>query len=457
MKLGWIVAVVCAGPGSARAQWDSEKTMTNTGSDVWGEGIATSGSTVHMIYGTGVVMYRSSADEGATWSNEKQIGTGTLHLTDPIWADGSDVWVIYLGDIQNKTDWCCSRDLGNIYLLHSGDGGQTWDRPKQLTTSAQAYRVSMTFDSGKLHIVWMDFRSSAWDVYYLRSLDHGANWDPESKIATSAGTFGAERPQIAARGDSVHVTIWDDRGTNPPCMAGPTFSFNVCPDTWYMASYDGGTTWGTEVNVANSGAAIAGRNDIAVAGSSSVALAFNRSAQNSADNNPHVFTIHSPDDGKTWDPPIQLTTTTGQADHGSIIGSGSNVYLAWHDSRAGFLQIYYVQSKTEGASWDTPELASTNTMMDASTPLDAVTPSYVHLVWLDHSSGTWQVHYRRRTVPAAQAGDGVFGDDAGLDGGTKPGGCGCASSDGSDAIAPTILVGLALLRRRSTRAAARRA
>ena len=219
--------------------------MTNTGSDVWGEGIATSGTTVHLIYGTGVVMYRSSADEGATRSNAKQIGSGTIHLTDPIWADGNDVWVIYLGDIQNETDWCCSRDLGNIYLLHSGNNGQTWDAPKKLTTAAQAYRVSMTFDAGKLHIVWMDFRSNAWDVYYLRSSDRGATWDAAKRIAISAGTFGA-------------------------CMAGPTFSFNVCPDTWYIASYDGGTTWGSEVNVANSGAAIAGRNDIAVAGIKSV-------------------------------------------------------------------------------------------------------------------------------------------------------------------------------------------
>ena len=415
-----------------------------------GEGIATSGTTVHMIYGTGVIMYRSSADEGETWSRERQIGTGTIHLRDPIWADGNDVWVIYLSDIQNKTDWCCSRDVGNIYLLHSGTGGQTWDPPKRLTTSAQAYRLSMVFDSGKLHVVWMDYRSNAWDVYYLRSSDRGATWDPEKRLAVSAGTFGAERPQIAARGDRVHVTIWDDRGSNPPCMAGP-FSFEVCPDTWYMASYDGGTTWGTEVNVANSGAAIAGRNDIAVAGTRSVSIVFNRSAQNSADDNPHVFTIHSPDDGMTWDPPVQLTDTPGQADHGSIIGAGSNVYLAWHDSRAGFLQIYYAQSTTEGATWDTPELASTNTSRDASTPLDAVTPGYVHLLWLDYSTGSWQVHYRRRAAPAQPTGgDTTAGDgDAGLGGvSSQPGGCGCRTSDASSSFAPIAFALLVVFGRR---------
>src|SRR5256885_15752118 len=75
MRLAWAIAVVCAASGPAFAQWDPEKTMTNTGSDVWGEGIATSGTTVHMIYGTGVIMHRGSTDEGATWSNERQIGS----------------------------------------------------------------------------------------------------------------------------------------------------------------------------------------------------------------------------------------------------------------------------------------------------------------------------------------------------------------------------------------------
>src|SRR6476646_8146358 len=124
----------------------------------------------------------------------------------------------------------------------------------------------------------MDYRSGVWDMYYRRSTDRGANWTRDRVIAASAGVFGSERPQVAARGDEVHVTIWDDRGTNPPCMAGPTFSFTVCPDTFYIGSTDGGTTWGTELPVSYSGAAIAGRNDVAVAGATSVVINFNRSA-----------------------------------------------------------------------------------------------------------------------------------------------------------------------------------
>jgi MYXO-CTERM domain-containing protein len=438
-------AVTLLASTAAYAQWDSEMAVTNTGADVWGEGIATSGSTVYMIYGTNEVRFRRSDDEGATWGADKQIDSGVLHLTDPLIADGDDVWAVELKDIQNKNDWCCSRDLGNIYLLHSGDRGQTWDPPKRLTTSQGAYRLSLAYAAGRLHLVWMDYRSNAWDTYYLRSGDRGATWDAEKRIAQSTGTFGAERPQVAARGDGVHVTIWDDRGTNPPCMAGPTFTFNVCPDTFYIGSLNGGDTWSSETAVSYSGAAIAGRNDIATAGSASVVINFNRSAENSADNNPHMFTVRSPDNGATWEPAIQLNNTPGQADHGSIIASGATVHLAWHDSRDGALAIYYTLSTTEGASWMPEERVSTSIGTDSSTPLDAVTPNYVHVMWLDHRSGTYQIYYRRRSVPPTPLtpDDTPIGDDAGSTPLPTKDGCGCSGTDpSSDVLVVLVLVGL---------------
>jgi MYXO-CTERM domain-containing protein len=458
MRLGTALVVLALSSHTAYAQWDTETPVTSTGSDVWGEGLASSGSTVYMIYGTNEVRFRSSTDEGATWSTDKQIDTGLLHLTDPMVADGDDVWVLEMKNISSQMDWCCPRDVGDLYLLHSGNRGQTWDAPKRLTTGAQAYRYSIAYAADRLHVVWMDFRSGAWDTYYLRSSNRGAAWDAEKDIAKSTNTFGAERPQVAVRGDGVHVTIWDDRGTNPPCMAGPTFSFSVCPDTFYIGSLDGGTTWSTEVPVSYSGAAIAGRNDVAVAGTSSVVINFNRSAENSADNNPHMFVARSGDNGATWDPALQLNDTPGQADHGSIIGDGADVHLAWHDSRDGALAIYYTLSRDEGRTWIAEERASTATGTDSSTPLVAVTPGYAHVMWLDHRSGTYQIYYRRRAIAALPAGAdaGTPGDGGDGNGETSPKrGCGCRTSSDSGSI--LLIIGVAFVLRRRRGLAASRA
>ena len=68
--LGCLIAF---GPGVARAQWDPEVPMTSTGGDIFGEGIAASGSTVHLMYSVGGVTYRRSTDEGKTWNAGKVI------------------------------------------------------------------------------------------------------------------------------------------------------------------------------------------------------------------------------------------------------------------------------------------------------------------------------------------------------------------------------------------------
>ncbi len=450
MKVWVVILALMLVSARAEAQWSTEQPLTSTGGDIYGEGLATSGTTVHVIYGNSDVRYRRSMDDGTTWSNERTLDSGVIHLTDPLVADGNDVWAIYLKNIQNKMDWCCPRDAGDIYLLHSGDGGTTWDTPKPLTTGASAFRVSIAYSANKLHIVWMDYRDDEWDTYYLRSTDRGATWEAEKVIAQSMGTFGAERPQVAARGDDVHVTIWDDRGTNPPCMAGPTFSFTVCPDTFHIGSLDGGVTWGTMVPVDYSGAAFAGRNDIAVAGTSSVIVNFNRAAEGTADANPHMFAVRSPDNGATWDTPVQLTNTTGSSDHGSIIGGGRSVFLAWHDSRSGTLEIRYSHSTDEGITWVPDEKVSTPTNAEGSTPLLSLTDGYVHALWLDKRTGPFQIMYRRRTRPTEPpaADDAGTGGDAGT---TPPGdGGGCCSSSRNVPEAFPLLAFLLVLRRRRT-------
>jgi hypothetical protein len=85
--------MVCAAAGTASAQWDPEQPLTSTGADIFGEGIAAAGGTVHVVYGNSDIRYRRSTDAGITWSTERVIGTGVLHLTDPIIADGNDVWI----------------------------------------------------------------------------------------------------------------------------------------------------------------------------------------------------------------------------------------------------------------------------------------------------------------------------------------------------------------------------
>ncbi|MEO7324427.1 MAG: sialidase family protein, partial [Dokdonella sp.] len=121
-----------------------------------------------------------------------------------------------------------------------------------------------------------------------------------------------------------------------------------------------------------------------------------------------LFAIRSTDNGATWETPIQLTTTPGSSDHGSIIGDGAAVHLAWHDARdPQNLEIYYRRSLDSGGTWEDEEHVSTGAAGDSSTPLLAVSANDVHVLWIDRRGGSFQVYYRRR---AGEPSDIVFRD-----------------------------------------------
>jgi len=98
-----------------------------------------------------------------------------------------------------------------------------------------------------------------------------------------------------------------------------------------MRSIDGGENWGSIANVAIGGAYFAGRNDIAVAGSSIVVINYNVDVP--GETGSKLFAIASSDNGATWADPIRLTFSANASDHGSIIGAGDAAYLVWHDDR----------------------------------------------------------------------------------------------------------------------------
>ncbi|MEJ7598980.1 MAG: MYXO-CTERM sorting domain-containing protein [Kofleriaceae bacterium] len=111
-------------------------------------------------------------------------------------------------------------------------------------------------------------------------------------------------------------------------------------------------------------------------------------------------------------------------------------------------------------TWIPDEKASTPTSTEASTPLLAVTASYVHVVWLDKRSGPFQIYYRRRDRPADAAGSdaGVGGTDSDADTNPpdgEPSGCGCASSRGVTAAWPLFALVVLLRGRRRVSTVAR--
>lgn len=377
---------------TVNAQWSTPVQIGNT---LFCSVAADNNSTVHIAYGDGSISYKRSTDEGTTWSSPITLGSGTIYYDKPIYVDGLNVYVVYFRDFVAVSDWCCSRNMGNIYMRRSTDGGITWQPEAQLTTSQRGYRVSVHAVGSNVYLTWMDYRSgSTWDIYFRKSIDGGATWQPEVNLVAGLYSFGEERPDIYVKGSSVHLFWMSSLDNLPPCLIpGTSYSLPQCSEVYYKRSLDGGNTWGANIRL-DMGNSYDGRPIAVIVNTDTLIVTWE--GDDGVGLEP--YTRRSSDNGTTWEPIQQQRSNIGQASHPWIISLGSSVHLAWYDSRVSTnLEIYYIASYDAGTTWSSEELIS-NYPGRSEAPVLATTANYVHAIWADDRSGSFEPWYSRRGI-----------------------------------------------------------
>jgi len=378
---------------TGNAQWSAPLQIGNTlFSSIAGD----NNSTVHVAYGDGNISYKRSNDEGATWSSPIIIGSGTIYYDKPIFVDGLNVYIVYFRDFVSVSDWCCSRNMGNMYLRKSTDGGITWQPEIQLSTSQRGYRVSIHAVDANVYLTWMDYRSnSTWDIYFRKSSDGGASWESEVNLIAGVYSFGEERPDIYVSGNSVHLFWMSSLDNIPSCLIpGTPYNLPQCSEVYYKRSLDGGNTWGANTRL-DEGISYGGRPIATIVNSDTLIVTWEGDDGN---NELEPFTRRSTDNGNTWETIQQRRNDIGQASHPWITALGSSIHLAWYDSRVpNNLEIYYKASYDAGTTWSAEELVSTDPGTSEA-PVLATTANYVHAIWADDRSGSFQPWYSRRGI-----------------------------------------------------------
>jgi hypothetical protein len=313
----------------------------------------------------------------------------------------------------------------------SANRGASWGAEQKISTGQSGYRIAVDIEGNNIYVTWMDYRSgSTWDLYYRRTTDLGASWGAETKLVSGTNALGAERPDIVARGNSVHLFWMDGRDNYPGCYTAPQ-----CPEIYYKKSTDGGATWGSNIRLTNNSQWSA-RPIAATVGAAGIVVTYEQQIANDPSVSNEVYAISSSNDGASWGSPQRLTNAVGDTGHNYIAGDNTSAYVAYHDNRTGSNEIYFRQTDDIGATWQ-PEERITNLTGDSAVPAVVTTPNYVHVIWGDNNSGSYQVWYSRKAIsqaPSYQCSDGLDNDgDGKIDYPSDPG---CTSSTDNDETDP---------------------
>jgi hypothetical protein len=358
------------------AQWEPEVRITNDPANSRTSinnqrNVAACGDTVHVIWydsrdGNNEIYYKRSTDEGLTWEVDTRLTNNSADSYHPsIAIAGSMVYAA----------WSDKRD-GNyeIYFTRSTDRGATWETATRLTVGdSSSMDPSIAANGLIVSIAWYDIRDGNWEIYYKRSIDGGVTWEADTRLTNN--TASSQNACIAVSDSMVYV-VWGD------------FRVSVNGDIFSKRSTDHGVTWGPDVQLTEN-TAVSRRPCIAAYDGMVHVVWYDR---RSGDN--EIFYKHSFDGGITWGPEVQLTNSIGNSLNPSVAVSGSTVQVVWYDTKDGDLEIYYRKSEDEGLLWGAAQRL-TNATFPSENPTIAIFGSVVHLVWTDSRDGNPEIYYRK--------------------------------------------------------------
>jgi hypothetical protein len=270
-----------------------------------------------------------------------------------------------------------------LLLVIPGMLAAQWEADYRLTTDSDTSSTSfnnawcIAAREDTLHVVWHDNRDGNYEIYYKRSCDGGTTWGPDTRLTNEPNL--SLYPSVAVAGPDVHV-VWEDER-------------DQAAEVYHKCSTDGGVTWGPDVLVT----AVSGTQGMpsvaVVAGCVHTAW-----VDFSLMGNSEVYFCRSVDGGTTWDTPVQISYATGFSTSPSIAASGSNVHIAWHDSRYGWWnnEIFYRMSTDDGVDWGS-ETQLTDDSTFSNSPSIAATGNDVHVAWQDMRDGNFEIYYNNST------------------------------------------------------------
>jgi hypothetical protein len=215
-----------------------------------------------------------------------------------------------------------------------------------------------------IYLTWWDNKTGNNEVYFGGSNDGGKTFGKPINLSNAKG--GSADSQIAASGNNVYVTWWDNKTGN-----WQVFS---------RASSDNGKTFDDSVMLKGIGSSPVKHLKAPPSNTTSVDTIVAAASGNieyvvwwdNTTGNFEVFFAKSSDGGKTFGSPINISNSPDARSVGArMVAQGNNVYIAWMDLKPGQKQVMFRASNDNGQTFGNPVVVyggGSNTAVSTTPP-----------------------------------------------------------------------------------------
>jgi hypothetical protein len=314
--------------------------------------------------------------------------TGRQHLPK-LAASGGVVHIAWADERSGESQ---------IYLASSRDGGKIFTVNAFGRPPLQPYKgkyQDIAAEGENVYLVWQGNETgSGAAIYFSRSTDGGTTFEDAVKV-DGGSSYPQVHPSVAAAGGRVFIAWQDLR--------------NDEGDIYLATSSDGGITLGPSVLAHSQSAGLQTRPAITSDGSK-VYVAW----QSIEGRRNHIYTARS-DNGLDWSDPVRVDDgSSGGGGHPTMKSSSGGVYLAWHDNRSGFFDVFSASSTTGGTSWGANrrinEIAAAHGGAYPAMAVDS--QGYIHLAWQDSRNPIVHIYLSVSTDNGLSWGRNVLIDDS---------------------------------------------
>jgi len=147
------------------------------------------------------LFYKTSSDEGMTWSDETPFILNSWDVSPSVtWTYNGTLWVVW-------SHYNLTEDHYDLLYKTTSNNGLSWSDAHRLTTDP-VWDISpsvLQAPDGKMWVFWSR-GVDQYDIYYKTSIDYGSNWSPDTLLTKSAGS--EEDPKATTTKDRKILVVW---------------------------------------------------------------------------------------------------------------------------------------------------------------------------------------------------------------------------------------------------------